>query len=68
MEALKYVHIDGIRTESGKAISLELSYQTFGQPLHEAPVVLVIQIWDFESASDFVLRILSLARTAQQRL
>ena len=42
MEALKYVHIDGIRTESGKAISLELSYQTFGQPLHEAPVVLVI--------------------------
>lgn len=42
MKALKNIHIDGFRTGSGKTVSIELSYQTFGQDLHEAPVVMVI--------------------------
>lgn len=42
MGALKNIHIDGFRTESGRTVSLELSYQTFGQELYETPIVLVI--------------------------
>ncbi|WOC39527.1 alpha/beta fold hydrolase [Polaribacter sp. HL-MS24] len=38
---LQQIPIDHFITESGKTISLQLSYQLFGQPLSEAPVVLV---------------------------
>ncbi len=41
MSDLNYVTIADFTTESGTAVSLELSYQLFGQPLHEAPIVLV---------------------------
>jgi len=38
---LQKIPIDHFITESGKAISIQLSYQLFGQPLFEAPIVLV---------------------------
>ena len=38
---LQKIPIDHFITERGKAISIELSYQLFGQPLFEAPIVLV---------------------------
>ena len=38
---LQKLPIDQFITESGKTISLELSYQLFGKPLHEGPIVLV---------------------------
>ena len=41
METLKTIQINDFVTERGRTISLELSYQTFGQDLSEAPVVLV---------------------------
>lgn len=41
MSELKYVHIDRYTTYSGMTRSFDLSYQLFGKPLHEAPIVLV---------------------------
>ena len=41
MSTLKYINIQNYVTESGKAIPLKLSYQTFGRPLFEAPIVLI---------------------------
>jgi homoserine O-acetyltransferase len=38
---LHKIPIDHFITESGKTISIQLSYQIFGQPLFEAPIVLV---------------------------
>ncbi len=42
MKALSFIEIKNFRTAAGRTISLELSYQTFGRKLGEAPVVLVI--------------------------
>jgi len=39
--ALKYLEISNFKTENGKAVSTKLSYQFFGKPLNEAPIVLV---------------------------
>ena len=41
MSELKYIQIPNFTLESGKAVSLKLSYQLFGQPLGTAPIVLV---------------------------
>ena len=41
MGNLKYIKIPKYNTESGKTIDILLSYQTFGKPLHDAPIVLV---------------------------
>ncbi len=41
MSKLEYVHIDRYTTYSGTTRSFNLSYQLFGRPLHEAPIVLV---------------------------
>ncbi len=41
MKTLKYIHISNHITKNGKTNSINLSYQLFGKPLHEAPVVLV---------------------------
>lgn len=41
MNGLQYLNIDEYITENGTAISLKLSYQLFGQALHEAPIVLI---------------------------
>jgi len=41
MQELQYIRISDYDTESGKAMSIVLSYQTFGKPLHDAPIVLV---------------------------
>lgn len=41
MKHLAYVQIDNFITESGITISMELSYQSFGRDLDEAPIVLV---------------------------
>ncbi|SDS20259.1 alpha/beta fold hydrolase [Winogradskyella sediminis] len=38
---LQYISIRNYTTESGKTISPKLSYQTFGKPLHSAPIVLI---------------------------
>jgi len=38
---LKDINISNFKTESGKVVSVILSYQVFGKPLNEAPVVLV---------------------------
>lgn len=38
---LKYIEILDFKTEHGKAVSVTLSYQVFGKPLNETPVVLV---------------------------
>ncbi len=38
---LKTIHISNFTTKSGKTVPIRLSYQTFGQPLTDAPVVLV---------------------------
>lgn len=42
MESLHYIEIENFKTLDGRTISLELSYQTFGPALGEAPVVLVV--------------------------
>ncbi len=42
MKTLNKIHIENFQTESGKTVSLELSYQTFGKALNEGPIVLVI--------------------------
>nr|WP_321235816.1 alpha/beta fold hydrolase [uncultured Psychroserpens sp.] len=41
MSSLKYISISNFELASGASQNFELSYQTFGQPLHEAPIVLV---------------------------
>jgi len=41
MEQLQYINIPNYTTENGKTANLVLSYQLFGQVLHEAPIVLV---------------------------
>jgi len=41
METISSIQITNFVTESGKTISLELSYQTFGMELNKAPIVLV---------------------------
>ena len=41
MKELKKVLIEDFKLSNGKTITLNLSYQTFGRPLHSAPIVLV---------------------------
>ena len=41
MSTLQYIEIDHFELNSGRNISLQLSYQNFGRPLSKAPVVLV---------------------------
>lgn len=41
MKALNYITISDFETPSGVTHPIELSYQLFGQPLYEAPIVLV---------------------------
>lgn len=41
MNTLQYIEIDHFELNSGRNISLKLSYQIFGRNLHEAPIVLV---------------------------
>ena len=41
MIQLNYIKILNYITESGKTTTIQLSYQTFGKPLNEAPIVLV---------------------------
>ncbi len=41
MEKLHFITLNDYTTESGKKISVKLSYQTFGKPLYTAPIVLV---------------------------
>ncbi|WP_040281232.1 alpha/beta fold hydrolase [Psychroserpens damuponensis] len=41
MSSLKYISISNFELASGKTQNFELSYQLFGKPLHEAPIVLV---------------------------
>ncbi|MEM6514779.1 MAG: alpha/beta fold hydrolase [Bacteroidota bacterium] len=40
--SLKHIKIPGFQTKSGYISNINLSYETFGRPLHTAPVVLVI--------------------------
>lgn len=41
MKALNYIHIENFTLESGVQIPIQLSYETFGRPLYDAPIVLV---------------------------
>ena len=41
MNKLQSIEIQNFETLSGKTVSLKLSYQLFGKPLHEAPIVMV---------------------------
>ncbi len=41
MKQLQYIKLPQYSTESGKATNITLSYQTFGKPLGDAPIVLV---------------------------
>ncbi|HLT53101.1 MAG TPA: aspartate kinase, partial [Flavobacteriaceae bacterium] len=41
METLKHIVLNKVQLENGTVLPLRLSYQTFGKPLHEAPIVLV---------------------------
>ncbi|MBF8148634.1 alpha/beta fold hydrolase [Winogradskyella sp. F6397] len=41
MAHLHYITLNNYTTESGKTINAKLSYQTFGQSLHSAPIILV---------------------------
>ena len=41
MDNLKYINIPSFKTLNGKKHTLKLSYQCFGKPIHEAPVVLI---------------------------
>ena len=41
MAALQYINISNYTTKTGKTSSVNLSYQLFGKPLHEAPVVMI---------------------------
>jgi homoserine O-acetyltransferase len=40
-QTIQHFKIDHFITESGASTSLKLSYQLFGKPLFEAPIVLV---------------------------
>ena len=40
MRNLQKINLD-YTTKSGKTTSIELSYQVFGKPLHEAPIVMI---------------------------
>jgi len=42
MTSLKHIKIDNFKTKSGFETNINLSYETFGKPLHTAPIVLVI--------------------------
>ena len=41
MSVLQYINISNYTTKSGKTTAITLSYQLFGKPLHEAPIVLI---------------------------
>ena len=41
MQQLHTIKISDFKTESGKTITIPLSYQIFGKPLHSAPIILV---------------------------
>ncbi|TYP99469.1 aspartate kinase [Tenacibaculum adriaticum] len=41
MKELQFIYVSDFITESGKTIPIKLSYQIFGKPLHDSPVVLV---------------------------
>ncbi len=41
MSQILNIVINSYQTSSGKTVDLPLSYQVFGKPLHEAPIVLV---------------------------
>jgi homoserine O-acetyltransferase len=41
MEKLRYINIDDYVTENGSCKTIQLSYQTFGKKVDEAPIVLV---------------------------
>ncbi len=41
MSKIDYIHIDGFKLGTGRQININLSYQIFGKPLGEAPIVLV---------------------------
>jgi homoserine O-acetyltransferase len=41
MKDLHYINISNYSNQNGKTATIQLSYQSFGQPLHNAPVVLV---------------------------
>ncbi|WP_053992036.1 bifunctional aspartate kinase/homoserine dehydrogenase I [Mangrovimonas sp. TPBH4] len=41
MKALNFIQLDSFTLESGVELPIQLSYQTFGLPLHEAPIVVV---------------------------
>lgn len=41
MKTLNYITIDDFTLESGVKSPIQLSYETFGKPLHSAPIVLV---------------------------
>ena len=41
MAALQYINISNYTTKTGKTCSLNLSYQLFGKPLYEAPIVMI---------------------------
>lgn len=42
MKDLKYIQFEDYKTQNGLKFSMQLSYQTFGKTLGEAPIVLVI--------------------------
>ena len=41
MSNLKHIVISGFTTHTGRIVDISLSYQTFGLPLGNAPIVLV---------------------------
>ena len=41
MKDLQYINISNYVSHNGKTTTIQLSYQTFGQPLYDAPIVLV---------------------------
>lgn len=41
MVELRYLNIDNYVTENGSCKTIQLSYQTFGKKINEAPIVLV---------------------------
>ncbi len=41
MSVLQYINISNYTTKTGKTFSVKMSYQLFGKPLHEAPIVLI---------------------------
>ena len=41
MENLRYINISNYTSDTDKHTTVNLSYQTFGKPLHDAPIVLV---------------------------